>query len=402
MWSEKTKHLVADGQLAVIGVVQEQHAERARLYQQWKQYSFPIAQDAFTGLGLAVVPVPILLDEHGYVMKTRLKPNDIAALVAEPADAPSSPAPRLDPLQLTVDGLKANAPENPTINFSIAMGDALLKSNSPESTRKAIQWYESAVEALGTPDQQRLMGMLQFRIGVAFRTLFDQCSGDAKDPVDFTRASAAWSRALDQNPNQYIWRRRIQQYGPRQIKPYPFYDWVQQAQTEIADRGETPVQLTVPLSGAEVAQPGRQFETTAVNEANPDPDSQIVKDREGLVQFHATVVPTKVAPGDSVRVHLRFEPRVGKWNNETDQMQVWINDSNSGTVSASRLVHPNAKEPSSTETRTFEFEFQTDKNAGQQIELTGYALYFVCKTDDGQCLFLRHDFTVPVEVSSKH
>ena len=49
-----------------------------------------------------------------------------------------------------------------------------------------------------------------------------------------------WTEALTANPNQYIWRRRIQQYGPRLDKPYNFYFWVAEARKEIRDRGEEP------------------------------------------------------------------------------------------------------------------------------------------------------------------
>ena len=101
MWDAKTKQLVADGKLVVLGVVQEQHADRAQLYKQWKQYEFPIAQDSITGLGLAVVPVPILIDEHGIVMSTRPKVSQIDALVAKKTTAPKTAAPVLDPEQTT-------------------------------------------------------------------------------------------------------------------------------------------------------------------------------------------------------------------------------------------------------------------------------------------------------------
>ena len=63
--------------------------------------------------------------------------------------------------------------------------------------------------------------------------------------ASFQRAIDAWGQALAIDPNHYIWRRRIQQYGPRLIKPYPFYDWVEQAAREIRARGETPVELAV-------------------------------------------------------------------------------------------------------------------------------------------------------------
>ena len=56
---------------------------------------------------------------------------------------------------------------------------------------------------------------------------------------DFQAAVDHWGAALRLNPNQYIYRRRIQQYGPRLTKPYPFYDWIKQARSDIAARGGT-------------------------------------------------------------------------------------------------------------------------------------------------------------------
>ena len=79
-------------------------------------------------------------------------------------------------------------------------------------------------------------GPLQFRLGVAQRFQFDSSGGARTE--DFQQAAEAWTRALASNPNQYIWRRRIQQYGPGLDKPYPFYDWVTQARDAIEARGE--------------------------------------------------------------------------------------------------------------------------------------------------------------------
>lgn len=60
-------------------------------------------------------------------------------------------------------------------------------------------------------------------------------------------------KALDLVP--YIFRRRIQQYGPRLDKPYPFYDWVSEARAAVLARGETPVEPRVEPGGAELAAP---------------------------------------------------------------------------------------------------------------------------------------------------
>lgn len=398
MWNEKTKPLVETGKLVVIGVAQEQHAERAQLYKQWKQYKFPIAQDSVTGLGLAVVPVPILLDEFGYVLNARPRISQIELLVNTKVERPTIPAPTLDPVQVDSTWQVLNDAKTNSSESSMSAGDALLRAGNFESTRAAIKCYQAAIERAVTAKSTELQGSGLFRLGVAYRTLFDLTNDDGQDPEDFRNAAKAWSAALELNPNQYIWRRRIQQYGPRQIKPYPFYDWVDEAIQEVAARGEVPIKLTVPLSKAEIAQPKRGFES-AQGAVSPDPDARIKLDVENVVGFHATVVPQKIKPSQAVRVHLRFEPSGGHWNNEADPLEVWVEQNDSGSVSQQRLVHAGQQKPSSDEPRTLEFEFQSDAALKPgTVPLKGYALYYVCTTEDGQCLYRRQNFVVQVVV----
>lgn len=56
----------------------------------------------------------------------------------------------------------------------------------------------------------------EFRLGVAYRARYDSL---LRQPGDFRKAVEHWERALALDANQYIWRRRIQQYGPRFDKP---------------------------------------------------------------------------------------------------------------------------------------------------------------------------------------
>ena len=400
MWNEKTKQLVAENKLAVIGVVQEQHAERARLYKQWKQYDFPIVQDSVTALGLSVVPVPILIDEPGYVLDSRPNTNQIEELVNQNCSVPTRAAPVLVAEQTTADWLTSNASNSDPIQSSIAVGDALLREGTAQPTTEAVKQYQNAAKQAELDGETQLMGLALFRMGVAYRRLFDFADTQDQDPELFAKAADAWTRSLSANPRQYIWRRRIQQYGPRQSKPYPFYDWVDQAIREISARGETPIELTVPLSGAEIAQPQRKFEAIATSFESPDPNGMIDRDLDGLVAHHATVVPQTILAGETVRVHLRFTPETGHWNNEAEELLVWIDRPKHGTVSNQRLVYPNAKEPSSEEVRTLEFEFKTNGDVTDEIELTGYALLYVCTNANGQCLFLRHDLSIPVKIKS--
>ena len=89
---------------------------------------------------------------------------------------------------------------------------------------EAIKAYLKVLEK--EPEQ----GLTHFHLGVAYRKRYDS---DHRQPEDFQMAVEHWGKALDIDPNQYIWRRRIQQYGPRLDKPYSFYDWVGEARREI-------------------------------------------------------------------------------------------------------------------------------------------------------------------------
>ena len=401
MWDAKTKQLVADGKLAVIGIVQEQHAERARLYKQWRQYEFPIAQDAVTQLGLAVVPVPILIDEHGIVMSTRPQPNKIGALVAQKSAPPGTPAPKLtaDHRDQILAGREASlqAGGQSVCILGDAYLDAANAGDEPAANiGHAIEAYQSFLK---NNAKSKLEGHVHFRLGVAYRMRFDQASSEEQDPNDFTLAAKHWSLALAVNPNQYIWRRRIQQYGPRLDKPYPFYDWVPTALKEIEARGETPVEQTVALAGAEKARPDRRFKANPEQAANPDPDARIELDSE-MVRIHPTAVPQSISPGKAVRVHLRLDPLTAMWNNESEDMIVWIEPSEFGTLTQSHWSVPNPKTAESAETRNIEFEFKTGRSAKTSFELEGYALYYICQQKDGQCLYRRQNFTIPITIDS--
>ena len=384
----------------MIGVVQEQHAQRARLYKQWKQYNFPIAQDALTSLGLAVVPVPILLDEFGFVVESRPRPSNIAQLVAK--ESPNAAKAKLKKLaaESLSPGKMAADSDSDSPAVQIAIGDRYFFENSKESVETSIRHYRRGIELCkSNPELKTMLAAAHFRLGVAYRTLFDQSNATDQKPEHFSQAALHWTKALSLNPNQYIWRRRIQQYGPRQIKPYPFYSWVETAVSEIKDRGETPVQLNVSLTEAEIAMPQRKFQSSDAS-ISPDPDAQINRDIDEIIKLHTTVVPQSVKPGETVRIHLRFSTDKGHWNNEAEPMQVWIDESQQGKLSKSLLSHKNARTTSSDEVRNLEVDFQTDKNAAGTTVLKGFALYYVCKTESGQCLFRRQNFEIPVEISA--
>ena len=350
-WHAATKEARANDELVIIGVIQEQHADRCRLFAQWQQFDWPILQDQDNQLGLRAVPISVAIDEDGVVVSKRLKVNQLKGFLTRPRGKETPPE---------------NTKPEPTTTLSVEQHEDLLKTD-PERAE------------------------LHFSYGVALRRRFD--SKD-RQPNDFQAAVDAWTKALELDPNQYIYRRRIQQYGPRLIKPYPFYDWVDKARTEILARGETPIELSVEPSGAEIAKPSRKFNSaTAIN---PDPDTKITLDNT-WIKSKSVVVPGKIKRGEALRVHVRLKPTdQAKWNNEAEPSLVWI-DLPEGWQSTQQLATftpPQTAE--SKEERRFEFELKSPRKAGQSQKISGYALYYVCDSENGQCLFRRQnlEFTV--------
>jgi hypothetical protein len=222
---------------------------------------------------------------------------------------------------------------------------------------------------------------------------------------DFQRALDAWQAALDRQPNQYIWRRRIQQYGPRLEKPYPFYDWITEARAAIRARGEIPVPLVAEPTGAEIAAPIRTFVKDAVS-TEPDPQDRITRDPGHYVRVETAVAPARLRPGATARIHLIFRPdlragtprRGAHWNNEAEPLRVWVRAPDGWEIDPRLIQARNPKEPTSTELREVNFEVRVSETASPgTVLLTAYALYNVCE-EDGPCLFRRQDIPVPVRI----
>jgi peroxiredoxin len=75
VWHDLTRQLVNDNKLVVLGVTQEQHPERCRLFAQWKQFDWPILHDPINVLETSAVPVVVAIDEQGVVRSTRPQPQ---------------------------------------------------------------------------------------------------------------------------------------------------------------------------------------------------------------------------------------------------------------------------------------------------------------------------------------
>ena len=399
-WHEQIKDLYESGELQVVGIIQEQHPDRCRLFMQWKQMDWPILVDSLNLLEMSAVPVTVAIDEQGIVREKRLRMDraedfragfmkmEFPAVESDSvsgSDGAEEPPTGWPVAVKPTDGSDAQAWRN--------FGDLIVRSNAVGRIDEAIAAYEQAVEM--EPED----GWTEFLLGVALRMRYDL--GERRDG-DFQAAVDHWKAALDIDPNQYIWRRRIQQYGPRLDKPYPFYDWVPRAREEISARGETPPALVVEPGGAEFAEPLKELSQVEGIVEPPDAGGRIHRDEGAFVALETVVVPGSIRPGEATRFHVNFAPREeikAHWNNEVDGLEVWLEEPEDCEVDGPHRQLMNPPEVVSLEERKVEYEIHCgDDVAAGSRTLNGYALYYVCEDVNGTCLYRRQDFVSSIEV----
>jgi len=402
VWQGVVKPFVESGRLVVVGVVQEQHPERARLYAQWRKLDWPIFVDSLNLLDMEVVPVPVAIDEWGVVRHESIWPHQFVKDffdVEYPRPDESTTAPR--PVDPDVEGLRAAAERDGTAESWRALADALYLHGGDSGLNGAIDAYRRAVDADSTDSRAR------FRLGVAYRRRFESADrqlGDAQLAVE------QWGTALSLNPNQYIWRRRIQQYGPRLDKPYNFYFWVDQARKDIRARGETPVTLSVEPAGSELAPPlkggdgenGGAVQPASVAPACAESTAGLHRDDRSFVIIDTIVTPARVPPGQHVRARivLRLNPKTKPyWNNEARDLVVCAELPDGLSLGEGMMTFPNPPEAETQEDRFVEFELHVPKTAADgAISIPAQSLYHVCENRGGKCRYLRQDFTIQINV----
>ena len=351
-----------------MGIVQEQHADRARLYRQWRQLEWPILVDSLNLLDFRVVPIPMAIDESGAVWSSRLRrPSELDAFLAQPAAEGDWAAEVPEPYRI----------DAPAAHFLAGrLGDS-------------IQAYRAALEE--APDDSRA----RFRLGVTLRARHES---EERVRDDAQNAVSAWHAALSSRPDQYIWRRRLQQFGPRLAKPYNFYAWVEEARAEIRARGEEPVELAWEPRGTEIAAPleaGDGVELFA--EAGGD---RIPYDDQGLVELNAYVTPDRIAPGDHVqlRVVLTLSRKSRPWwNNESVGCHLWV-DADSLELVDGAPSWPQPAEAETQERRILELEIDVTGRESGKVTIPGRVTYDVCEDEEGVCRRLRQDFEVEVVI----
>ena len=389
------KPFIESGDLVMLGVIQEQHSERCRLFQQWQGLDFPVVQDLLNTNGIAVVPVYVAIDEYGIVRDLPRSPKTFANDFITKTFAPTEEtAPVVESGTATAAWWQKRVDRSGSIRDLVGLADCLiLWQPTLEHVQSAIEQYSKALKT--APERSDI----EFRLGAANRLLYEL--GNQADADLFASSVNHWETALKLNPNQYIYRRRIEQYGPRLLKPYSFYDWIATARQEITARGETPFELSVEPNGAEFAERARGMDVDPSGE-NPDPDSQITLVEKGRVTLHSTLVPTHPKPGDVVAVHVGLNViGAAKWNHESEPMTLWTHDPAGDIQLSSKLIRDETPHDSSESANpvSISFEIQIPESQLEPVRLTGFALFNICESEQGQCLFRRYNFEIEVPIA---
>ncbi len=395
MWQRAVKPYVESGRLIAIGVVQEQHPDRTRLYRQWRQLDWPIFVDSMNLIDhVTVVPIPMALDEAGRVVNPRMKPQQLDAFMETPPAAAAWPENYNRAPAPNFDQLRELAGRAETANAWRTLGAAYFNFGAEQDLDRAVDALERALKA-GPAN-----GQAHFALGAALRRRYETPLRRAQDAQ---QAVLHWGSALEANPNHYIWRRRLQQYGPRLDKPYNFYYWVEEARKDIRARGEKPAALAAEPMGSELAPPsGETPGAESTPRKNPDPEGRVHRDLKGLVGIETFSTPGRVRPGNRVRarINLRLNEQARPWwNNEADGLRVWVDLPEGLTMIEQRLSLSNPAAPETRELRQLEFEAVFTKDAPEgALEIPAYALYYVCEDAGGACYYLRQDFKIGLHV----
>ena len=395
MWQKAVRPYIESGDMIAIGVVQEQHPDRTRLYRQWRELDWPIFVDSMNTIDhVTVVPVPMAIDEAGVVVHTRFNPSQLDDFIKTEHEALDVPADYNRVPEPDIESLRAAAERSQTADAWLDLGRAEFNYGSKNDIGRSILALKRAVEIDASS------GAAHFALGAALRRRYET---QFREPADAQKAVEQWGHALEINPNHYIWRRRIQQYGPRLDKPYNFYFWVAQAREDIRARGEEPIRLAAEPMGSEIAPPARAAaKSRRIKLKNPDPRGRINRDLKHLVEVEPMLTPARVQPGHRARVRMTFrlnESTRPLWNNEADDLVLWVDLPDGLTMVEGDLAFPNPEQPETRELRHIEFEVALAETlAGQTLEFPGYALYYVCEDEGGVCYYLRNDFSVSLTV----
>ena len=168
VWHERTREWVKEGRLVLLGITQEQHADRCRLFAQWKKFDWPILHDPINVLEPIAVPIVVAIDEHGIVRAVGPRPETLAAEFLGKTFADDAPPASAAIGRSSRPGVSLAARRGNGDEAWRTLGDALTLWGGPEGADEAIDAYARA------PGLDPADGNASFRLGVAYRTRHDR------------------------------------------------------------------------------------------------------------------------------------------------------------------------------------------------------------------------------------
>lgn len=389
-WQQASSDLGDD--LLTVVIAQEQHPERSRLFLDWQGIDALLLADPLDLHEVPYVPITLLVDEQGWARHAPAAARaeeGLAWLQAERRRRPPVRLPEADVAALTdVEALYAEAStDGATAEDWRRYAQALFLARDPGLLTSAIDAWETLLEL----DPRDPNGFLHFRLGTAYRARYDS---EHRRPGDFRAAVGHWHQALRRNPDNWLFHRRLQQYGPTLDKPHAFYDWLPQARQQLAAQGRPvpdaaldPTELapprTMPPEEALEAPEGPAFSRAdqAARAAfiEPDPEGSYLLDRQERVALDSLLVPPTVPPGGTVRVRLELAPAEGVvWNPGAPAVVVWMPAPLPWRTAPPLHVFPELPERPDA-ARVVDLELRAPENAERGVAaLPGYVLYSVC------------------------
>ena len=209
VWNTKLHEWIREGRLVVLGIAQEQHPDRCRLFAQWYKLNWPILHDPINVMQVRGVPIEGAIDEKGIVRSIRPDLKTFEEKFLDKTFAPNgekSPSKSEKATRPDLAVLRRRAEQSRSSDAWRQLGDAFVLWGGPAGVNDAINAYTQAIKI--KPED----GDAHFRLGVCYLIRYESRQ---RLPTDFQTAVDHWTIARQIEPNQYIWRRRIEQYGPR-------------------------------------------------------------------------------------------------------------------------------------------------------------------------------------------
>ena len=342
---------------------------------------WPVYIDSFNLLEVEAVPMTFLVNPKGVITK-------------------------VSPSKKNLDSILKNATNaiNPTTSDDLEpYWSTLLKKRSFNlfcnlaSERNFVELFKS-IKMLKKSDYKMRHEHLEFMTGVAYKM---RSESPFRKLDDFSKAIDHWETALELRPNQYIWRRRIQQYGPILGKPYPFYDWVEIALKELKEKGEVPFNENFVLTESEQSILTPTQTSNKKNYKIPDPFNKLKRGNMQFVNTRVLTIPSHPKTGRPFRVFVQLDlkqPDSVQWNNEGAASHLYFEKSNFNKTSIHRFWTGTKEKEYSTEQRIIDFELNYPRSGiigGKKLP-AGYIVVNLCDRLTGACFTRRIDFSIPI------